>query len=204
MTSSGRLYEIDLRLRPDGDAGLLAVSVDAFSQYQTQHAWAWEHQAITRARFVAGDTEIGQRFDQIRQQVLLLPRDPEAFKTEVRSMREKIGAGHPNRSADFDLKHDRGGMVDVEFITQYLVLCYARQHPVLLDNLGNIALLRLAAEVGLIPAGLAPRVADAYRAFRKWQHALRLQGAEKARVPREQLLDERAAVRELWNTVIGD
>lgn len=204
MTSSGRLYEIDLRLRPDGDAGLLAVSVDAFSQYQTQHAWAWEHQAITRARFVAGDTEIGQRFDQIRQQVLLLPRDPEAFKTEVRSMREKIGAGHPNRSADFDLKHDRGGMVDVEFITQYLVLCYARQYPVLLENLGNIALLRLAAEVGLIPAGLAPRVADAYRAFRKWQHALRLQGAEKARVPREQLLDERAAVRELWNTVIGD
>ncbi|MGP1614311.1 MAG: bifunctional [glutamate--ammonia ligase]-adenylyl-L-tyrosine phosphorylase/[glutamate--ammonia-ligase] adenylyltransferase, partial [Pollutimonas bauzanensis] len=204
MTSSGRLYEIDLRLRPDGDAGLLAVSVDAFAQYQTQHAWAWEHQAITRARFVTGDAQIGKRFEQIRQQVLLLPRDPQAFKTEVRTMRAKIGAGHPNRTPDFDLKHDRGGMVDVEFITQYLVLCHSRKYPVLLDNLGNIALLRLAAEAGLIPADLAPRVADAYREFRKRQHALRLQGAEKARVPSDQLLKERAAVRELWNVVIGD
>ncbi|HUG59019.1 MAG TPA: bifunctional [glutamate--ammonia ligase]-adenylyl-L-tyrosine phosphorylase/[glutamate--ammonia-ligase] adenylyltransferase, partial [Candidimonas sp.] len=204
MTSSGRLYEIDLRLRPDGDAGLLAVSIDAFAQYQTQHAWAWEHQAITRARFVAGDVEIGKRFEQIREQVLLLPRDPEAFKAEVRSMREKIAAGHVNRTPDFDLKHDRGGMVDIEFITQYLVLCHSRQHPVLLGNLGNIALLRLASEAGLIPADLAARVADAYRELRKQQHAMRLQGAEKARVPSEQLLEERAAVGELWNTVIGD
>lgn len=204
MTSSGRLYEIDLRLRPDGDAGLLAVSIDAFAQYQTQHAWAWEHQAITRARFVAGDAEIGKRFEQIREKVLLLPRDPEAFKAEVRSMREKIAAGHVNRTQDFDLKHDRGGMVDIEFITQYLVLCHSRQHPVLLGNLGNIALLRLASEAGLIPAGLAARVADAYRELRKQQHAMRLQGAEKARVPSEQLLKERAAVGELWNTVIGD
>src|SRR5690606_13258225 len=84
MTSSGRLYEIDLRLRPDGDAGLLAVSVEAFAEYQTKHAWAWEHQAITRARFVAGDPEIGERFDRIRQEVMLLPRDPQSFKAEVR------------------------------------------------------------------------------------------------------------------------
>ncbi len=204
MTSSGRLYEIDLRLRPDGDAGLLAVSIEAFTQYQTQHAWAWEHQAITRARFVAGSAEIGARFEQIRQQVLLLPRDPEAFKTEVRDMRAKIGAGHPNPTSDFDLKHDRGGMVDVEFITQYLVLCYSRQHPGLLANLGNIALLRLAADAGLIPADLASKVANAYREFRKQQHGLRLQGAEKARVPSSTLQDERSAVRELWNVAIGD
>jgi len=122
----------------------------------------------------------------------------------VRSMREKIAAGHLNRTSDFDLKHDRGGMVDIEFITQYLVLCHSRQYPVLLSNLGNIALLRLAAEAGLIPADLATRVADAYRELRKRQHSLRLQGAEKARVPSEQLRDERAAVRELWNMVIGD
>lgn len=204
MTSSGRLYEIDLRLRPDGDAGLLAVSIDAFAQYQTQHAWPWEHQAITRARFVAGDPEIGKRFEQIRQQVLLSPRDPQAFKLEVRGMREKISAGHPNPTPDFDLKHDRGGMVDVEFITQYLVLCHSRQHPELLGNLGNIALLGLASQAGLIPDYLAPRVADAYRELRKRQHALRLQGAEKARVPNEELSEERAAVRDLWNTVIGD
>ncbi|NYT61356.1 bifunctional [glutamate--ammonia ligase]-adenylyl-L-tyrosine phosphorylase/[glutamate--ammonia-ligase] adenylyltransferase [Alcaligenaceae bacterium] len=204
MTSSGRLYEIDLRLRPDGDAGLLAVSIDAFAQYQTQHAWPWEHQAITRARFVAGDAEIGKRFEQIRQQVLLSPRDPEAFKLEVRGMREKISAGHPNRTPDFDLKHDRGGMVDVEFITQYLVLCHSRQHPELLGNLGNIALLGLASQAGLIPGDLAPRVANAYRELRKRQHALRLQGADKARVPSDQLSAERAVVQELWNKVIGD
>ncbi|NYT85757.1 bifunctional [glutamate--ammonia ligase]-adenylyl-L-tyrosine phosphorylase/[glutamate--ammonia-ligase] adenylyltransferase [Pollutimonas harenae] len=204
MTSSGRLYEIDLRLRPDGDAGLLAVSVEAFSQYQTQHAWAWEHQAITRARFAAGDPEIGQRFEDIRQQVLLLPRDSQAFKNEVRNMRQKISAGHPNRTPDFDLKHDRGGMVDVEFVTQYLVLCFGRQHPALLDNLGNITLLRLAAESGLIPADLASKSGDAYRTFRKRQHALRLQGAEKARVPSEQLVAERKTVQALWNTVIAD
>jgi glutamate-ammonia-ligase adenylyltransferase len=204
MTSSGRLYDIDLRLRPDGDAGLLAVSVDAFEQYQTRHAWAWEHQAITRARFVVGDPNIGRRFEAIREQVLLIPRDTEALRDEVRNMRQKISAGHPNRSEDFDLKHDRGGMVDVEFVTQFLVLCHARAHPVLLRNLGNIALLRLAAEAGLIPTQLAARAADAYREFRKRQHALRLQGAEKARVSSSQLAEHRVAVSELWNTVIGD
>lgn len=204
MTSSGRLYEIDLRLRPDGDAGLLAVSLGAFSQYQIEHAWAWEHQAITRARFAAGDTGIGARFEEIRHQVLLLPREPDVLKEQVRDMRRKISAGHPNRSQDFDLKHDRGGMVDVEFVTQYLVLCHAAQYPILLKNLGNIALLRLAAEAGLIPPELSAEAANAYREFRKVQHALRLQGAEKARVPPDSLNSGRAAVRELWNTVIGD
>jgi glutamate-ammonia-ligase adenylyltransferase len=204
MTSSGRLYEIDLRLRPDGDAGLLAASLEAFTQYQLQQAWAWEHQAITRARFVAGDTDLGARFEALRRRILLLPRDPAQLKEQVRSMRDKISAGHPNASADFDLKHDRGGMVDVEFVTQYLVLSKASEFPALLDNLGNITLLRLAADVGLIPPDLATRAADAYRAFRKQQHALRLQGAEKARVPADTLKAERAAVTQLWNTVIGD
>jgi glutamate-ammonia-ligase adenylyltransferase len=204
MTSSGRLYDIDLRLRPDGDAGLLAVSLEAFTRYQMEQAWAWEHQAITRARFVAGDAELGARFESLRRRILLLARDPEQLKEQVRSMRAKISAGHPNSSGDFDLKHDRGGMVDVEFVTQYLVLSRAREFPALLDNLGNITLLHLASDVGLIPADLASQAADAYRAFRKKQHALRLQGAEKARVPASMLAPERAAVTRLWNTVIGD
>ncbi len=203
MTSSGRLYEIDLRLRPDGDAGLLAVSLDAFEQYQVKHAWAWEHQAITRARFVAGDAAIGAYFEDIRRQVLLLTRDPDKLREEVRAMRDRISAGHPNPTADFDLKHDRGGMVDIEFVTQYLVLCHAREHPALQANLGNIALLGLAAASGLIPAALASQAADAYRSFRKHQHALRLQGAEKARVPSSELTQERAAVMQLWNMVMG-
>lgn len=204
MTSSGRLYEIDLRLRPDGDAGLLAASLDAFTRYQMEQAWDWEHQAITRARFVAGDAELGARFESLRRRILLLPRDPRELKEQVRSMRAKISAGHPNSSGNFDLKHDRGGMVDVEFVTQYLVLSHAHEFPALLDNLGNITLLRLASDVGLIPHDLAAAAADAYRAFRKKQHALRLQGAEKARVPASTLVPERAAVTQLWNTVIGD
>ncbi|NMK46115.1 bifunctional [glutamate--ammonia ligase]-adenylyl-L-tyrosine phosphorylase/[glutamate--ammonia-ligase] adenylyltransferase [Achromobacter sp. Bel] len=203
MTSSGRLYEVDLRLRPDGDAGLLAVSVEAFEQYQHKHAWAWEHQALTRARHAAGDADVGARFERIREAILVQPRDQAALRTEVLAMREKINAGHPNTSQKFDLKHDRGGMVDVEFVTQYLVLCYAGTHPVLVRNLGNITLLRLAGEAGLIPPELAARAADAYRVLRRVQHQLRMQGVEKARVGPDQLVDERAAVRELWDAVLG-
>src|SRR5690606_30468710 len=202
LTSSGRLYDIDLRLRPDGDAGLLAVPIDAFETYQMHQAWPWEHQALTRARFVAGDPGIGARFEDIRRRILLLPRDPEALRKDVRDMRAKITAGHPNHSSDFDIKHDPGGMVDIEFITQYLVLSESATHPQLLDNLGNIALLGLAARAGLIPEALAAQVADAYRVLRRRQHALRLQGAEKARVPANQLQAERAAVRALWEIVL--
>ncbi len=203
MTSSGRLYEVDLRLRPDGDAGLLAVSVEAFEQYQHKHAWAWEHQALTRARHAAGDAGIGARFERIREDILVLPRDAAALRDEVLAMREKINAGHPNTSQMFDLKHDRGGMVDVEFVTQYLVLCHSGTHPQLVRNLGNIALLRLAGEAGLIAPALAARAGDAYRTLRRAQHQLRLQGVEKARVPPEQLQEERTAVRELWAAVLG-
>lgn len=203
LTSSGRLYEIDLRLRPDGDAGLLALPIDAFERYQLQQAWPWEHQALTRARFVAGDPAIGARFEDIRQRILLLPRDPEALREQVRSMRNKISQGHPNRSGDFDLKHDRGGMVDIEFITQFLVLSQSGAHPELLGNLGNIALLGLAAQAGLMPGLLAAEVADAYRVFRRRQHALRLQGAERARVPTDEFAREREAVCKLWDQVLG-
>lgn len=167
MTASGRLYEVDLRLRPDGQAGLMVISTEAFERYQKEHAWPWEHQAITRARFAAGDPEVGRQFERIRREVLLMPRDARQLADEVIAMRRKIGEGHPNRTPDFDLKHDPGGMVDVEFVTQYLVLLHAREHEILVQNLGNIALLRLAAEAGLIPADLARRVGDAYRTLRR-------------------------------------
>lgn len=203
MTSSGRLYEVDLRLRPDGDAGLLAVSVDAFRTYQMEKAWPWEHQALTRARFAAGDPEVGERFERIRQDILKIERQPGPFAEEVRQMRKKMTAGHPNTSADFDIKHDPGGMVDLEFVTQYLVLTHARQHPSLLGNLGNIALLRLSAEAGLIPSELGKLAGDAYRNLRRAQHQMRLQGAEKARVPQDQLHAEREAVKTLWTLVLG-
>ena len=201
MTSSGRLYDIDLRLRPDGDSGLLANSIESFEQYQTNHAWPWEHQALTRARFAAGDPHVGARFEQIRQNILKRERQPSTFAHDVREMRNKINAGHPNTTNLFDLKHDRGGMVDLEFVTQYLVLVYAAQYPALLKNLGNIALLQLAGAAGLIETGLAQRAGDAYRNLRRRQHELRLQGADKARVDQHELAEERQAIQALWAAV---
>jgi glutamate-ammonia-ligase adenylyltransferase len=204
MTSSGRLYDIDLRLRPDGDSGLLAASIEAFQQYQQSHAWPWEHQALTRARFAAGNRRVGESFENIRQEILKRPRAPEPFAQQVRSMRDKMTAGHPNTTALFDLKHDHGGMVDLEFVTQYLILVHAGQYPELLQNLGNIALLQLAGHVGLIPIASAQRASDAYRNLRRRQHEVRLQGADKARVAQNQLLEERHAVQELWEVVLGE
>ena len=204
MTSSGRLYDIDLRLRPDGDSGLLAGSIDAFRQYQTSHAWPWEHQALTRARFAAGNPRVGLLFEQIREDILKRARAPTPFAQQVRAMRDKMTAGHPNTTALFDLKHDKGGMVDLEFVTQYLILVHAGQYPELLQNLGNIALLRLAGTDGLLDATLAERASDAYRNLRRRQHEVRLQGADKARVVQSELLDERQAVKDLWAAVLSE
>ncbi len=207
QTSSGILFEIDLRLRPNGNAGLMVSSFDAFSRYQRNEdglgAWVWETQALTRARHCAGDAALGRRFEQERAWILARPRDPQALRTEVLAMRQKMLDGHPNTSALFDLKHDRGGMVDIEFIVQTLVLTHAHRRPELLRNLGNIALLGMAGEMGLIDATLAHAVADAYRTFRQLQHRLRLNGAERARVAGAEVQRETEAVRRLWHAVFG-
>lgn len=204
-TAAGVLYETDLRLRPNGVAGLLVTRIDAFRDYQFKDAWVWEHQALTRARFVAGDAAVGARFESVRDQVLRLPRDRARLKQEVADMRRRMREGHPNASALFDLKHDPGAIVDVEFIVQYLVLGYAHDHPALTGNIGNLALLRLAAKLELIPAPLAQAAHAAYRHFRGRQHALRLQGEKYARLPHEAVADHARAVIELWNWVFdGD
>lgn len=202
-TAAGVLYETDLRLRPDGAAGLLVSSVEAFSQYQHSHAWTWEHQALTRARFVAGDAAVGAAFERIRCDILTRPHDIAKLREDVLAMRRKMHDGHPNRSELFDLKHDAGGIVDVEFMVQYLVLAHAAHHPELTRNSGNLALLKLAAEMELIPASDAEAVRSAYREFRRLQHALRLQSAQTARVEPTQIADHAAAVRRLWRTLFG-
>src|SRR5690606_5683640 len=157
----------------------------------------WEHQALTRARFSAGDASIGERFEAIRRAVLARERDPRKLRDDVRAMRARMREGHPNRSELFDLKHDRGGMVDIEFIVQYLVLAHSGEHPALLDNVGNIALLGRAGELGLLDAELAGRTADAYRDYRRLQHQFRLDGTT-ARVDPESVADEREAVQAAW------
>ena len=202
MTPAGLLYETDLRLRPDGASGLLVSSVEAFVDYQRNKAWTWEHQALSRARFCAGDAEIGAAFERIRHDILCQPRDVAKLRAEVIDMRQKMLDGHPNKTALFDLKHDRGGIVDVEFIVQFLLLAHAGQHAALADNIGNLALLKRMGELGLIPAALASKVADAYRDYRCRQHALRLQGSEKARVSLVEVAAHVEAVRALWNQVL--
>ncbi|MEI7445447.1 MAG: bifunctional [glutamate--ammonia ligase]-adenylyl-L-tyrosine phosphorylase/[glutamate--ammonia-ligase] adenylyltransferase [Burkholderiales bacterium] len=203
-TAAGMLFEIDLRLRPNGDSGLPVVSLRGLETYQRESAWVWEHQALTRARFSAGDAAIGSAFEAMRREILAAPRDAAALAAEVRAMRKKMLDGHPNRSALFDLKHDPGGMVDIEFLVQYLVLAHAAAHPELIDDAGNIALLDRAAKAGLIDAGDAAAVAQAYRDFRRLQHVLRLNDARYARVEPETVAAQREAVRRLWDAVLGE
>ncbi|MCA1925838.1 MAG: bifunctional [glutamate--ammonia ligase]-adenylyl-L-tyrosine phosphorylase/[glutamate--ammonia-ligase] adenylyltransferase [Thiobacillus sp.] len=202
-TATGVLYETDLRLRPDGASGLLVSSVDAFRNYQMNQAWTWEHQAITRARFVCGDAAVGHAFESIRRDILCAPRDPAKLRDEVLAMRRKMHDGHPNATELFDLKHDSGGIVDVEFCVQYLILRDCVRHPALADNVGNIALLQRAGATGLIPAATAAAAADAYRELRRRQHAVKLAGAEQARVPPADLAAVRAAVQTLWADTMG-
>jgi glutamate-ammonia-ligase adenylyltransferase len=198
-TSSGRLYETDLRLRPNGASGLLVSSITAFAEYQQQQAWVWEHQALTRARFSAGDAEIGAAFENIRRQVLCQPRDLATLRKEILTMRQKMLDGHPNDTDLFDIKHDRGGMVDIEFMVQYLVLAYAHQHPQLTANIGNLALLKLAGELGLIPASLVEQTRTLYRTLRQTQHRIRLNSQLPCRIEYGQI--EVAACRELWEVL---
>ena len=174
-----------------------------FATISAIQAWTWEHQALTRARYVAGDARIGAAFEAERDAVLRLPRDPVKLAADIVAMRNRMQAAHPNRSALFDLKHDPGGMVDVEFAVQFLVLAHSHAHPEMTRNAGNIALLALAASLALLPADLASAVADAYREYRRLQHQVRLQGAPEARVEALPQADRRAAVAILWKQIFG-
>jgi glutamate-ammonia-ligase adenylyltransferase len=202
-TPAGILFDVDIALRPDGASGLLVSSVTSFEKYQTTSAWLWEHQALTRARFCAGDSKIGAQFEVIREKVLRQKRETEALKKDVLEMRKKLHDAHPNRTQLFDLKHDTGGMIDIEFIVQYLVLHHAAEQSRLTGDIGNIALLKLCGELGLIDGGLSEKVATAYRTFRRMQHQIRLQGEERARVEKERIAEDAHAVTSLWKEVFG-
>ena len=204
FTGAGVLYETDLRLRPDGASGLLVSRFDAYAEYQRTKAWTFEHQALTRARFVAGDAGIGTGFEQLRIEVLCEARDLARLKQEVLAMRQKMRDGHPNPSGLFDIKHDRGGIVDVEFAVQYLVLGYAHRHAELCGNIGNLALLKLAGRLQLIPEDIASGAHHSYRELRRLQHQVRLQGEAYARVPLERAGQLTGPVLALWRKVFGE
>jgi [glutamine synthetase] adenylyltransferase / [glutamine synthetase]-adenylyl-L-tyrosine phosphorylase len=223
-TSEGDLFEIDTALRPNGNSGLLVTSFAAYANYQQQRgsntAWTWEHQAMTRARFVLGDESLRQRFEAIRRSVIMAPRDVDALQHEIVAMREKVRAAHPARSSripvtggavsiatlaaphaeKFDVKHTSGGMVDAEFAVQFLVLSESARHPELADNVGNIALLQRAEQAGLLPAGIGQGAARAYRELRRVQHNARL-NEEPTQVSPLALMNERDAIQRLWVAV---
>lgn len=180
-TAAGDLFDIDTALRPNGNSGLLVTTMEAFERYQTQRgsntAWTWEHQAITRARWCAGDRDLIDRFEQTRRTVLCAPREADSLRQEIMSMRQKVRDAHPVKATRFDVKHSPGGMMDAEFVVQYLVLNDSQQHPELQDNVGNIALLQRAERCGLLPAGVGVQAATAYRELRRAQHKARLDEA---------------------------
>lgn len=143
-----------------------------------------------------------QRFDAVRHAVITAPRDLAALRAEIMAMRERMHAAHPVKDGLFDVKHSPGGMVDAEFTTQYLVLAHSREHPELEPNLGNIALLRRADDVGLLPAGVGQRAGDAYRVLRGRQHLARL-NEEPTQVAPADVAAERDAILALWQAVFG-
>lgn len=205
-TSEGDLFEIDTALRPNGNSGLLVTTFDAYARYQQQRgsntAWTWEHQAMTRARFVLGADALRERFDAIRESVIAAPRDAALLQSEIMAMRDKVRAAHPVKADRFDVKHSAGGMVDVEFVVQFLVLSQSAAHRELIPNVGNIALLQRAEACGLLPTGLGERAASAYRALRRVQHQARL-NEEPTQVPPASMDTERDAVLALWSAVFG-
>lgn len=202
-TSAGTLFDIDIALRPDGASGLMVSSFDSFERYQEKSAWPWEHQALTRARFCCGDASIGERFEELRNRILRRERDPEELKTEIVKMRRRILDAHPNHSELFDIKHDAGGMMDIEFIVQYLVLEYSIKHPELTGNLGNIALLKMCDRLGLFSQVSGEAVGAIYRHFRRLQHQIRMQGASEAKIALGSVEGEADEVRKLWKEVFG-
>ena len=206
-TGEGDLYEIDTALRPNGSAGLLVTSFTAYADYQQQRgsntAWTWEHQAMTRARCVLGSADLHSRFDAIREAVICSERGQSALRMEISAMRQKVRAAHPVPAERFDVKHSPGGMVDIEFAVQFMVLAHGHAHPGLRANVGNIALLQAAQDCGLLPAPLGYAAAKAYRMLRSIQHKARL-NEDPTQVALAQAEQERQAGLAVWRAVFGD
>ncbi len=201
-TASGVLYEVDTRLRPSGASGLLVCSVDSFADYQRGQAWTWEHQALVRARPVAGSAAIAARFEAVRAEILARPREREALRGEVREMRARMRE-QLGRSGEgmFDLKQDFGGIADIEFLVQYQVLAWASREAGVYRYTDNIRQLDALAAGGIMPEADVERLKDIYRDYRKRAHRLTLQ-EQAAIVPEGEYLEECAFVRAQWKAIM--
>ncbi len=210
-TLSGKLYEVDMRLRPSGNSGLLVSSLAAFEKYQTNDAWTWEHQALVRARVVAGSENLARAFEQVRERILTSPRDGEKLRADVsdmrRKMREQLGSATKSRTAQnppalFNLKQDAGGIVDIEFMVQYAALAWAAQAPKIIQYTDNIRILGSLEEAGLLDAESVAHLIAAYKAFRSTGHRLALQRQEAVLEGDQHFIVERAQVTRLWHQLI--
>lgn len=197
-TSAGILYEVDMRLRPSGEAGLLVSSITAFEHYQRHEAWTWETQALVRSRAVYGETTLRQRFAQIRNKVLALPRDLLQLKQDVQQMREKMYQHLANKNPElFDLKKDTGGITDIEFIAQYLVLANTPNNPILSTWSDNVRIFDIMAEYQVIPYETAEQLKDCYTCLRNNIHHLNLLGNPTV-VEANQFVAQRKVIKKIW------
>jgi [glutamine synthetase] adenylyltransferase / [glutamine synthetase]-adenylyl-L-tyrosine phosphorylase len=201
-TQAGILYEVDMRLRPSGASGVLVSSLETFFHYQMDQAWTWEHQALVRARAIAGDIGICKKFDELRKKVISQPRDTDILKSSVISMRDRLisqfGKKHTNK---FDLKHDPGGLTDIEFLIQYMVLANAFRHPDLAEWNNNIRLLEVFEKKDLVRRRYADTLLEAYLIYRKTINRLDLQ-ERPIYIDNDDFRDLRSGVREIWNEVM--
>lgn len=210
LTPSGVLYEVDMRLRPSGASGMLVSHINAYADYQCKKAWTWEHQALVRARFVAGDEHVARAFEQLRAETLSQARDHNKLKTDVSEMREKMRKSNDKsdnesvekESAKFDLKQGRGGIADIEFMVQYGVLAWSADHPELLEFSDNIRLLEGFGKIGCLPQEDATNIMDAYRHYRNLVHRLTLSG-ESALVDSAQVVNFREQIIRIWDKLLG-
>ncbi|WP_252106215.1 MULTISPECIES: bifunctional [glutamate--ammonia ligase]-adenylyl-L-tyrosine phosphorylase/[glutamate--ammonia-ligase] adenylyltransferase [unclassified Halomonas] len=206
-TPAGSLYEVDMRLRPSGNAGLLVTSLKAFGDYQRQNAWTWEHQALVRARVVAGNEALAEKFVELRAELMTTPRELEALKNDVIGMRRKMRdhLGTPPGKAQettFDLKQDAGGMVDIEFLCQYGVLALSHKTPALATYPDNMRILETLEEHGYLGEEEALALREAYLAYRSRTHRAALTG-DKPLGDVEALAHHRDAVSRLWQRFLG-
>ncbi len=202
-TPSGQLYEVDMRLRPSGKSGLLVSHIDGFGKYQNEEAWTWEHQALVRARVIVADSNLGDEFEKIRDQVLRIPRDINQLKEEVTSMRLKMREHLVQGDNDqFDIKQDEGGIADIEFLVQYWVLANSASNSGLTKWQDNVRILEDLSKLGLIQPEWQESLTQAYLAYRNASHRLTLQ-QNKVLTGQDEFVAHRKAVRTIWDSVFS-
>jgi glutamate-ammonia-ligase adenylyltransferase len=209
QTAAGKLYEVDMRLRPSGNSGMLVSTLSAFERYQQKDAWTWEHQALVRARVVAGSSDLAEKFDQVRLAILHQQRDLPKLRQEVSDMRHKmrdqLGSDAKSKrenTALFNLKQDAGGIVDIEFMVQYAALAWAYQAPKIVQYTDNIRILGSLEEAGLLDATSVAQLIAAYKAYRSTGHRLALQQQEAVLAGEGLFEVEREQVSQLWHQLI--